>query len=384
MKKGFMLFAVACAIAVAFAADQDEQKKGKPAATVSPPGKFGVSPTPSVQPNTTTTAPNTTTTTHAPNTTTTTHAPNTTTTTHAPNTTTTTHAPNTTTTTHAPNTTTTTHAPNTTTTTHAPNTTTTTHAPNTTTTTHAPNTTTTTHAPNTTTTVHTTTANHTVGPNTTTATPPPPQPTPKANVTTGNYTLKDKDGKSCVLIQMGLQIRVQFATKNNKSEGTFIVQPLKTTVTGTCDASKANFNLTFPEGFVALQFQKNATQKAVYVTSVAVEVTYPFDQAVDPTAKYSAKNESLELFRAGIGHSYSCRSQVVNMGQVITLSVTQNRMQAFNITNDNYGLPDPCPADKPDYRVAIAVGIVLLVLICIVVLAYLVGRRRRTDGYQSL
>ncbi|KAG7464602.1 hypothetical protein MATL_G00167380 [Megalops atlanticus] len=212
----------------------------------------------------------------------------------------------------------------------------------------------------------------------------PPQPTPKANVTTGNYTLKGTDGKTCVLIQMGLKIRVQYATKNNKTVGDYIVQQSKTSVNGSCDTSKANFNLTFPEGFVALQFQKNATQKAVYVTSVAVAVTYPFDQAVDPRAKYSATNESLELFRAGIGHSYSCRNQVVNMGQVITLEMTQNRMQAFNITNDGYGLPDPCPADKPDYRVAIAVGIVLLILIIIVVLAYLVGRRRRTDGYQSL
>lgn len=45
---------------------------------------------------------------------------------------------------------------------------------------------------------------------------------------------------------------------------------------------------------------------------------------------------------------------------------------------------DPCAADRPDYRVAIAVGVTLLVLIVIVVIAYLLGRKRRTDGYQSL
>ena len=45
---------------------------------------------------------------------------------------------------------------------------------------------------------------------------------------------------------------------------------------------------------------------------------------------------------------------------------------------------DRCAADQPNYRVAIAVGVVLLVLILIVVVAYLLGRRRRTDGYQSL
>lgn len=45
---------------------------------------------------------------------------------------------------------------------------------------------------------------------------------------------------------------------------------------------------------------------------------------------------------------------------------------------------DHCAADQPDYRVAIGVGIALLVLIIIVVVAYLLTRKRRTDGYQSL
>lgn len=45
---------------------------------------------------------------------------------------------------------------------------------------------------------------------------------------------------------------------------------------------------------------------------------------------------------------------------------------------------DKCPADQTDYRVAIAVGVTLLVLIIVVVVAYLLGRKRRTDGYQSL
>lgn len=45
---------------------------------------------------------------------------------------------------------------------------------------------------------------------------------------------------------------------------------------------------------------------------------------------------------------------------------------------------DLCKADQPDYRVAIGVGVVLLILIIIVVVAYLISRKRRTDGYQTL
>lgn len=45
---------------------------------------------------------------------------------------------------------------------------------------------------------------------------------------------------------------------------------------------------------------------------------------------------------------------------------------------------DYCPADQRSYKIAIGVGVALLVLIVVVVVAYLVSRKRRTDGYQSL
>ncbi|KAJ8338160.1 hypothetical protein SKAU_G00371260 [Synaphobranchus kaupii] len=402
MKNGFMLF-MACAITIAVAASQDDEMKSKPSADLTPAQEFSVGNTTTLHPKPTTHHPNTTTphpkpTTHHPNTTT----PHPNTTTHHPKPTT--HHPNTTT--HHPNTTThhpkpTTHHPNTTTphpkpTTHHPNTTTphpkpTTHHPNTTTphpkpTTHHPNTTTphpkpTTHHPNTTTPHPKPTTHH---PNTTTHAPPPPpppQPTPKANLTVGNYTLRN--GKSvCALATMALQIRVQYGP-TNKQEGTYILQSAKTNVTGKCENSIVNFNITFKEGFIDLHFQKNLTEKSVYVSSVAVELNYPFPAATK--TKFTASNNTVKLFLAAIGHSYSCKSQSVYLGQGLYLDMTKGRMQAFNITNINsFGPPDPCPADKPDYRAAIAVGVVLLILIIIVVVAYIIGRRKRTGGYQTL
>ncbi|XP_041926473.1 lysosome-associated membrane glycoprotein 1-like isoform X2 [Alosa sapidissima] len=98
---------------------------------------------------------------------------------------------------------------------------------------------------------------------------------------------------------------------------------------------------------------------------------------------YIAKNESLDLIKAAIGHSYSCKNESISLGNEIYLEVTQDRVQAFNFTVTNqFGLPDLCKADQPHYAVAIAVGIVLLILIVIVILAYIC--RRRSDGYESL
>lgn len=45
---------------------------------------------------------------------------------------------------------------------------------------------------------------------------------------------------------------------------------------------------------------------------------------------------------------------------------------------------DPCPAERPGGRAAIAVGVTLLVLVALVLLVYLLGRGRRTDGYRPL
>ncbi|XP_026208648.1 macrosialin-like [Anabas testudineus] len=314
-----------CAVSVLSVAE--DARKSKPSATVAPAQAFTVGPT------TTMTAPNKTTV-----------APNTTTT--APNTTTV--APNTTTA--APNTTTV--APNTTTA--APNTTTV--APNTTTT--APNTTTT--APNTTT--------------TTTKGPPAPTPTPSTNLTPGTYYVH-KDNKTCVMATMALELRI------DKSNLSFIVQPNKTTAVGVCNETRANLTLVFEEGFITFIFNKSTPENIVYVDTLSFSISYPSSGANGP---YTANNMSVHLFPAKIGHSYSCKKDSLYMGNGLYLDVTKDQMQAYNLTNSAFGRSDFCPADQPDYRVAIGVGVALLILIVIVVVVYIVSRKKRTDGYQSL
>ncbi|KAF3697501.1 Lysosome-associated membrane glycoprotein 1 [Channa argus] len=349
----FALFALFSVSALSLA--EDANKRPKPPATVAPAKAFTVT--------LATTTDKTTTTTVGQNTTTvgqntTTVGQNTTTV--GQNTTTL--APNTTTV--APNTTTTV-APHNTTTTVAPHNTTTTVAPHNTTTTVAPHNTTTTVAPNTTTT----------SPHTTTTTAP--VPTPPTNLTTGTYTLKDKEDKVCLKAQFALQIRLV----SPKVKGTFIVQPSETKPVGSCEEPKANLTLSFKQGFITFMFNKNISDNTVYVNALSFQVSYPFGGA---NAPYIAENKTVHLLPAKIGHSYSCRNESLYMGHDLYLDISQNKMQAFNLTNQDFGTADPCPADQPDYSVAIGVGVALLVLIVIVVVVYLLSRRKRTDGYQSL
>uniref|UniRef100_UPI0037E76DCF macrosialin-like n=1 Tax=Semicossyphus pulcher TaxID=241346 RepID=UPI0037E76DCF len=369
------VFVAFCALSALSLAEDEEESN--PSATVVPAFGFDSTTkalTTTIKPTTTTTKPKTTTikpktTTIKPNTTTTTKPK---TTTIKPNTTTT--KPKTTTT--KPKTTTikpktTTIKPKTTTT--KPKTTTI--KPKTTTikpkTTIKPNTTTT--KPKT-----TTTKAPTKAPTTTTKAPGPPPPTPSTNLTGGNYTLMTNKTVICLMAQMELQIRLV----TPKDNGTFKVLPKMTKVEGECKDPKANLTLVFHEGSITFMFNKSVANNSVYVNALSFDLVYPLSKT---QFKFSGSNSSLHLFAAKVGHSYSCRSQSVYMGNGLYLDVNKDRMQAFNLTKSNeFGLSDPCPADQNDYRVAVAVGVTLLVLIVIVVLAYLLGRRRRTDGYQTL
>ncbi|XP_040887066.1 macrosialin [Toxotes jaculatrix] len=324
MKRAVVFIFVACCAVSALSLAEDA-KDSKPPATVSPAGQF--SPSTAISQDTTTVTSNSTTQTANA----TTHAPSTTA-----------------------------HAHNATT--HAPSTTA--HAHNATT--HAPNGTTATTKMTTT----TTTAKTTVQPS--------PQPTPPTNLTVGNYKLMMKD-KVCLMAQMALQIRLV----SPKVNGTFIVQPNLTKAEGGCEETKANLTLTFKEGYITFLFNKSAAENTVYVDALSFKISYAFTKG--PTESYTASNNTLHLFPAKIGHSYSCKSEPIYTGHGLFLDVNQDRMQAFNLTKDiEFGFPDHCPADQPSYRVAIAVGVVLLVLIVIVVVAYLLSRRKRTDGYQTL
>uniref|UniRef100_A0A8C4HTC7 Lysosome-associated membrane glycoprotein 2-like luminal domain-containing protein n=1 Tax=Dicentrarchus labrax TaxID=13489 RepID=A0A8C4HTC7_DICLA len=262
----------------------EDLKKSKPSATVSPAGEFSAI--------TTTTTPKPTTTTPKPTTTT-------------------------------PKPTTTTPKPTTTT----PKPTTTTPKPTTTT----PKPTTTTPKPTTTTPKPTTTT-----PKPTTTTPKPTTTTPKPTTTTpnvGNYTLLDDKKVMCVMAQMALQIRL--ATP--KANGTFIVQPNMVKTKGTCQDTKVNLTLAFKEGFITFTFNKSVANNTVYVDTLSFSLSYPFSKGGN--GEYSANNKSMQLFPTKIGHSYSCKNQSLYMGNGLYLEVTQDRMQAFNLTKSNeFGL----------------------------------------------
>ncbi|XP_061525019.1 macrosialin-like [Phycodurus eques] len=216
------------------------------------------------------------------------------------------------------------------------------------------------------------TTNMTAAPTTTA-----PKPTPPSDLSAGDYRLM-KGKAVCLKARVALQIRLV----TPKASGTFIVQPNKTQAVGECRENTANLTLVFQGGFITFIFNKSAEENIAYANALLFSLVYPLSTA---GGHYAANNRSLRAFPAKIGHSYSCRSESVYMGNGLYLDVKDDRMQAFNLTkSEEFGVTDHCVADQPDYSVAIGVGVTLLVLILVVVVVYLLGRKRRTDGYQSL
>ncbi|CAH1098862.1 unnamed protein product [Psylliodes chrysocephalus] len=320
---------------------------------------------PSINPNNSTTHPNTTVTsppssTHKPNTTTTSSTTTTTTsTTAAPP------SPNTTTTS-------TTVAPP------SPNTTTTS-----TTTTLPP-------SPNTTTTSTTTALPPSPNTTTTTSAPPitttePPKPVPEPQ--TGNWSVHfDKNvNKSCMIVDAAVQFEFLLANATKK-----INLPVGAIADGSCDEKRDAINLKWDKNVFSLTFDKRNDSK---FELESIEAKFFNLSLLNGAKNYSLVHNTPE-FGTPLGNSYKCaKVQTFNLTEkddnktVAYLHISHVQMQAFaNNTGHKFDTAVDCEASPITSDVVpIVVGCVLAALVIMIMVAYLVARRRcQARGYLSI
>ncbi|XP_020779069.2 lysosome-associated membrane glycoprotein 2 isoform X2 [Boleophthalmus pectinirostris] len=287
---------------------------------------------------------------------TTTVAPTTITTTTASTTTASTTTASTTTasTTTASTTTTTTTASTTTasTTTASTTTTTTTEAPKTTTS--SPNTTSS--APNTTSTAPTTT------------TPAPTLPTPTSNL----YRVKN-DNVTCLMVKFGLR----FGYQGVKYEEMNFELTNQTIVNGSCGVNSSE--LLIQADTLTLKFTfKNDTKK---FSLHALNATGKTSSGVP----FTEANSNLTLWQATLGNSYMCnKEQNYTITKQLTIFTFELQVQPFGVRKDSFSTAQECSLDDTSILIPIVVGAALAGLILIVVIAYVIGRRKTYVGYQTL
>ncbi|CAM4614364.1 unnamed protein product [Leuciscus chuanchicus] len=215
--------------------------------------------------------------------------------------------------------------------------------------------------------------------NATTAPTPPPTTPPVPNPAVGNYSVKSDNVSACLLAKMGLQFSFSF---KNGSVQTLNLDPSPnvTEASGTCGIGGSDSSLVLKSKEMTVQFVfTNVSQKfRLHALTFLVDL--------GNGSFINESNYNLSLWEASFGSSYMCRKeQSYNISGNLTVNTFELQVQPFAVQKNMFGTAEDCEADEPDnFIIPIAVGVALAVLVVIVLLAYLIGRKRsQTSGYEQ-
>jgi len=256
---------------------------------------------------------------------------------------------------------------------------------------------------------------------TTTTTPgPTPTPTPKPerpewpyNIGEWSYTDETKN-VTCIRIRGAFELYFPYEVKVNETvkeirNGTISIpkDPREVNVTGDCGKHEQSITLNWisadvnatkkDKNYLTLTFGTNTgngskiTDGKFALTSVEYMVTLTngsFPNATEPSKVF--KIDHLNKEQVPIHKSYKClakRTLKNEDGEPQELKIASSQFEAFrNVTGDKPFSPsEECSLDGVTDIVPIAVGASLAGLVVVVLIAYLIGRRRsRARGYQSV
>ncbi|XP_019646540.1 PREDICTED: lysosome-associated membrane glycoprotein 1-like [Branchiostoma belcheri] len=243
--------------------------------------------------------------------------------------------------------------------------------------------------------------NSTINPNATTimptTKPPPTTPTPKPEVPPqNNYTLTS-DGKVCLMALMALQIEANYTKTDGKEGSAKWNVPANPAVSGTCgndtsvltltyDGTASNITITFTRSGANGLLQDDGKFMASAIAVVYTETSARFPETNSSGVVRTVSSTNLTAFEGSVGSSYKCMAeQDVTLSDTVMLIATDVQVQPFGLTDNNFDTAEECPADNEISNIVpIAVGCALAGLVVIVLIAYLIGRRKSHKGYQQV
>ncbi|XP_069563664.1 lysosome-associated membrane glycoprotein 1b [Brachyistius frenatus] len=200
----------------------------------------------------------------------------------------------------------------------------------------------------------------------------------------GNYTVSGTNGTACLLAYMGLQLNFSYSSVSQNKTVQVVVnlKPNVTKTSGSCDPDSASLRLTTDAEKTNLTFVffLNTTSNKYHLSEVSLSAAWP-----DMKAPFSASNRSLDYLQGTLGFSYMCHDeQTLNVVNDLSINTFQLQVQPFGITGNQFGLAEECQLDEDDMLIPIIVGAALAGLVLVVLLAYLIGRKRSHAGYQTI
>ncbi|XP_070818432.1 lysosome-associated membrane glycoprotein 2 isoform X2 [Chaetodon trifascialis] len=211
----------------------------------------------------------------------------------------------------------------------------------------------------------------------TNATAPPPTTTPTPTLptpSTGKYSIKpDENSTACLLASFGL--RIGYKQADNYQEMNF--DPNGTTVSGSCGVNSSELVLVSNTMTIMFTFTNDMQKFRLH----ALNVTGSMSSGVS----FSEANTNLSLWEAAVSSSYMCnKEQNYTVESLITFYTFNLQVQPFGVKKGVFSTAHECSLDDTSILIPIIVGAALAGLILIVVIAYVIGRRKTYVGYQTL
>jgi len=256
----------------------------------------------------------------------------------------------------------------------------------------------------------TTTTSSTTASTTTTAAPPTPKPKPEVEFpkNTATWTYTNATNFTCIKIRGAFRLYFPFKAGVNGTEiknGTIDVEP-DASSTGSCGEKSQSITLSWaPVGITEVE-NNTLTFKFAAHDGNSSKITdgkfalhhIEYTVHLDNQEKFSNASDkkltfeihTLDKDQVEVSRSYRC----IAVGTITNptdgaqeLKVANLQYEAFHnsTTDDKFAAYDECNLDGVTDIVPIAVGASLAGLVVIVLIAYLIGRRRsRARGYQSV
>ncbi|XP_017557334.1 lysosome-associated membrane glycoprotein 1a [Pygocentrus nattereri] len=212
-----------------------------------------------------------------------------------------------------------------------------------------------------------------------TTAPTPPAP---GNPEVGSYNITNVNGSLCLLANMGLQLNVTYFSKsqNKTVKGIVNLQPNRTSFTGSCEAATVTLVLMYDLTNLSFTFTLNDTSNKYHLSAVNVSAAWS-----DMMAPFTVSNSSLNYLQGTQGRSYMCTAeQTLPVTNTFSLNTFKLQVQPFKMSGNKFGTAEECQMDKDNMLIPIVVGAALAGLVLIVLIAYLIGRKRSHAGYQTI
>lgn len=281
-------------------------------------------------------------------------------------------------------------------------------------------TTTTTEIPETTPTTEPTTPSTTTMSTTTSqpTTVKPTTPRPNPPTSSGTWVVTDESTNiTCIVVKLAASFVIPYSTPLGERNAT-LVMPNNATSNGSClykdenhqaitirwaadDGNLEDFNS------ITITFERNQSRvedvhgddatSQYFVSHLEMQIFPDILHFPNETrdSKIDADLEHVNFYVTNVNNSYRCNSEddvrlmvSGSTNQTALVRLTHVQMEAFrNLSNDKFSVASDCSADDilTSDIVPIAVGCALAALVVVVLIAYLIGRRRaRQRGYQSV